>query len=483
MKKFLEKNKKILAIIFIALAIIGSALLIILKNNKTKIKEVNETNYTLQYDNTWKIAKEEETEIELIHKKSNSVLNIKINQIDDEYQYKTLDEIADNLLYNIQKQNKNYKLICREKARITKNNLEAYKLLFESEDKQAVVYVYKQGVKIIAFTFEAMFDYFDILLDSVNSIIYSFNTNEQKFNVATNIELNTTNINYTEQEDIKKLLKDTSEHEIALSNYLVNYSIPSNFKSTKYDTRYGWYKFEDAPTGISYELKSSILQRNIYEYLDRTSSVNVYSNYNLNSYNKSNEELEKCENEYLKYIYKNSYLTNNKVTENIEVIFELNKNHICVLKISSMGAGIPKELVDMIKINKIENIASNVNVQKENGMVTSKLKRFTDYTYSKTEEITLKLPETYQEIDKETNLYEERNFVCNYNQEKEIYDYEVSYETTYSSTNLDSRIEVLNKEIEYFKKNGKYKEFSAGEDITANTKKFKVYNSEYIRSK
>ncbi len=207
---------------------------------------------------------------------------------------------------------------------------------------------------------------FDILLDSVNSIIYNFSIKEQVFNVTTSIKLETKEISYTEQEDISNLLNDTRKEEIASSNYLVNYSIPNNFKAIDYDTKYGSYRFENLSMGTDITLNTSILKCNLYEYLDREDSPNIYDS-NLNSYNQAKETLNKFGEEPISYIYKNNYLSNNKITENITLVFELNNNHIFIVEISSNGIGIPEKLVKMIKINKIENIASNIKIEKKDG--------------------------------------------------------------------------------------------------------------------
>ena len=481
MKKLIEKKIIIIFIVMIIIFFTAILLLIILNKNKTKIYEINKNNFSLKYDNTWKIEKEDENEINFIHKKSGSKFNVKINEIEEKYQYKTLDEISDSLLYNLREQNPNYKLIQDEKTQVTKNNFEAYKLLFETDNSQAEICYYKQGNSIVMFTYEAKFEYFDILLDSVNSIINDFVLNEEKFDVKTSINLNTTGINYTEQNDISNLLNNTTDYEIAGSNYLVNYSIPSNFKLTELNTIYGNYNFENLQLGTSINLRTSILNANLYEYLDKDDNTNLYENYNLNSYNESNEELDKFGDTPLSYIYKNSYLSNNKLTENIAIVYELNKNHILIIRISSEGVGIPEELVKMIKINKIENIASNIKIEQEDGFLIGKLKRFIDYTYEKIEEITLRLPLEYQEIDKENNLYEKRNYVLNYNEEKEIYDYEVSFEII--EFDINSKINTLNRQMDYYKENGEYKEFSKSQDIISNNKQFQVYDGSYIRNK
>ena len=280
MKKFIEKKIIIIFIVMMIIFFIAILLFIILNKNKTNIYEINKNNFSLKYDNTWKIEKEEENEINFIHKKSGSKFNIKINEIEEEYQYKTLDEISDSLLYNIREQNPNYRLIQDEKTVITKNNFEAYKLLFETDNSQAEICYYKQENRIVMFTYEATFEYFDILLDSVNSIINDFVLNEEKFDVKTSINLNTTGIKYTEQDDISNLLNNTKDYEIASSNYLVNYSIPSNFKLTELNTIYGNYNFENLQLGTSINLRTSILNANLYEYLDKEDNPNLYENYN-----------------------------------------------------------------------------------------------------------------------------------------------------------------------------------------------------------
>ena len=363
MKKFLEKNKKIIISICIIITVTISTIFVILifnhKKEENQINQINSNNYSLQYDSTWEIDKQDEKEINLLHKKSKSELNIKIHELQDENQYRTLDEIVDSLLYNIHQQNKEYKLIYKEKTKITKQNEDGYKLLFEAKDKQVAIYLYKQGSQLIVITYEAINEDFDILINSVNNIIYNLNINESKFDVKTSINLETSEIDYTEQTGIENLLNGTKKEEIASSNYSVNYTIPSNFKVINDDTKYKYYSLENIPLGTSLSLNTSIINKNIYEYLDKEDTPNVYSQYNLNSYNEEKEKINKISDKPLTYIYKNNYLTNNEITENIVIMFELNKNHIFVVKIASQGVGIPEKLVKMININEYKNIATN----------------------------------------------------------------------------------------------------------------------------
>ncbi len=479
MIKFFKRYKSTLLIvlIIITILILGITIYSIITNTKTKIQQINNNIYSLQYDNSWKKIIEEENEIKLLHKKSKSELNITIKNLENEHQYKSLEEITDSLLYNIQEHNKNYSLIHKEKSKIPKSDIDLYRILLESDSSQVMIDLYKQGNRIIVFTYESTFRYFDILLDNVKRIINSFTLNEQTFDVISNINLYTTDIHYTEQEDVTKLLNNVEEYEIAASNYCVNYSIPSNFKLIDYNTRQGSFKFENITDGTNIDLRTSILQCNLYEYLDREETPNIYSKYNLNLYNEVKEEINILNNEPLSYIYRNSYLYKNKITENITIVFELNKNHIFIVELSSRGIGIPKELITMIKVNTTENIASSIKIQKEDIFLTGNLKRFVDSTYKQTEEIKLKLPDNYKELDKEENLYRKRNYVCGYDKVKDIYEYEITYETVKS--NIDTQLEIINKDKENLKEYGKYTELSKGKERTIHDKKFMEYERGY----
>lgn len=481
MKEFLIRNKKIVLIMLITLIIICVEILIYFIygyfSNKNKIHEISNNNYSFQYDKTWKIDKSSEMETSLIHKKSKSKLKIKINELEDELQYKTIDEIFDSLLYNIQKQNNNYKLIYKEQTKITNQDIDGYKMLFETDENQAAIYIYKQGNRLVTFTYEATYEYFDILLDSINSIIYSFNLKEIKFDVKTYINIETKEMEYTEQSDIAVLLNNTKDYEIAASNYLVQYSIPDIFKETNYDSRYGSYRADNLSNYSNIKLNTSIMKKNIYEYLDREATSNIYDNYNATSSNRENEILDKFGESPLSYIYKIKSLRNNNLNENISIIYELNQNHIFIINIESDGIGIPKELIEMIKIKDYKNIASNIRNEKENGFLIGKLKQYTDYSYKETEEITIKLPETYQEIDKDTNLYQTRNYISDYYEKTQIPKYEIEYSVT--SLSIENELKILEDNID--KTLGEYKDFLEAKDITANNKEFTIYNRGYTR--
>ena len=345
MKNFLKRKIVLIILLLIVITLIIS--IVIIKNNNFKRIdkcEFNDENYSLNYDSTWNITEKNENNVELIHNKSGSYVKALIVELSDEIKYKKLDEIFDSFLYNIKEQNKDFNLLNKEIVNDFKNNLDAYKILMENTNNQEIVYIYKQGNRCVILSYEAENEYFDILLDSANSIINSFELKEKKYDIITDINLQTQKIDYTSSDEVNSLLKDTKDETISDLGFSVTYRIPSNFIYTDFKN----YNFQNLKSGEYINLRANIFNVNIYEYFDKENSFNIYDKYLLNTYNESKVQIDKLADEPLSYIYKNSYLNNNNITENIELVFELDVNHIFSIQLNSFGTGIPEELVKMI---------------------------------------------------------------------------------------------------------------------------------------
>ena len=374
MRKNIKKYIILILILIIVLLIaIAISTYFIFNRNKQTINVINEENYSFEYDNTWNISKKEKSEIELIHKKSKSKLSININDLEDELKYKTVEELFDNILFNIQDQNEDYNLIYKEASKITKNNIDGYKILLEDENNQSLVNVYKQGNKAVIIILDASSENFDMLLDSANNIIYSFNLNEEKYDVLSNINLETENINFTESSEVTSTLKGTKQEQIGLYNYMVDYSIPDNFKMTSYSTIMGSYELEGLPEEKNYKdkkeikLLTNIIKENIFEYIDRNETLNIYEKHYEEKYEDSENAINKFKDDPLSYVYKVSYTDELfGKSEIVKVCFELSKNCIIEFEFSSHNVGIPEELINMIKIEKIEKVPDTLKEEKYN---------------------------------------------------------------------------------------------------------------------
>ena len=348
MKKMCNIFKKykllfITALIVIVVGIIGIILIKSISKNHSIIKNVNENNYSFKYDSTWNLKEKKEDNIVLEHN-SGSKINIQIASLDNEYKYSSIDELIDEISYSIQEQNSDYSLISKIKSKITKNDYDGYKLLYENEEKQVMVNLYKKSDKLVLMFYEAKDDYFDILLDSVHNIVYNFDVNESKFELKNEVKLKTSEASYLSNTSLDNILSSTKEEEIADRNFYVKYTLPNEAILYKYDTTFGQYQIKINDETIY--INSSVSNQNIYEKLEDDGVYSFYSAYkNEEKYSNFKETLTKISDS--EYLYFNSYdyisFNNEHHSENAELIFELDNNHIFVVKISSTDTPITKK--------------------------------------------------------------------------------------------------------------------------------------------
>lgn len=502
MSKINELLKKY-KIVFITACIVlltGIIALFILLSfiNKSTEKHLNEKNYALTYDNTWKVKEKRKDEIKLKH--NNGEVNIQIKTITDDSKYATIDEFIDLLLYNFQKQNSSYKLLSKNLEKITKDALDGYKLFFEDNEKQVMITVFKKSDKIVVISFLADSDYFDILLASVDNIIYNLDIKDVSFNVANSLKLETTeSIDFKDNEEFDKLINNNKTYKIAANNYMVEYSIPDIFTEDNFDSTLGIFSYGDFSN--KFGISVHIFKGNIYEYLDKNEIINVYGNYSYyhkedeDSYSDFKESLSVNNNSKLEsFIYKNSYYDNNairinsdfkvekykKLHENAELIYALNNYHILVIKIESSGQPITEKLINSIKVLSSTNYSSNIQIEKEGNYLIGRLKGYSTHERKNIKNVTLKIPDTYKEIDwYDNNMYLQKYYYKGYNEDMNIYDNFVKYELTKSSE--DAIVKIVNSSCDSYSNSKNYKSIIYTGELTSNGKKFKTYSCGYTK--
>ena len=137
-----------------------------------------------------------------------------------------------------------------------------------------MVVVAKKSEKVMLITYEAKHEYFDILLDSVENIIYNFDINYEKYLINNSIKVDTKELVLEENKELTKSLKKNKSYDLANQNYSVKLSIPSNFQMSSFDSTFGYYTYKDLKKG-SISLTANIFSKNIYEYLEKEE---VYGN-------------------------------------------------------------------------------------------------------------------------------------------------------------------------------------------------------------
>lgn len=488
------KKYKIAIIIALSILLIGILCLILFNILSSKSIALNEKNYNLKYDSSWKVKEKKDNYISLNHKSSKSLLKIEIITLDKEYKYTYIDDLIDEIIYNVDEQNKNYKLISKQKDTFTKYEFKGYKLLYETEAEQTMIMTFKKSDKLIVASYEAKNKYFDMLLDSVQNIVYNFNTADETFELKNSIKKESSKISYSKSEDLDKIITKNKEYEIAHNNYKVIYEVPSVFELSDFNTESNYFNLKGYDKG-QMTISTYIYNKNVYEYLNKDNLINVYENYKMYKKDKDisdfKEQVSELDSKYSdSYIYKNSYKTNaikhndkleaesyKRTDENIELIYSLNKNHILIVVIDSEGIPITKKLIDSIKIKSVANYSSYTKNKVENGYRIAELQKYIDYKKEKVNNIIIKLPEDYKEIDRTTNnLYSERYFGLNYDEKEELYDYVIHYKFS-TTKDVAKNVELLNAK---FKDSyGECNNYQQVGDVTINDKQFIEYVGGY----
>ena len=136
-------NKKVKIAIVLVLLIAIVLMICWILFSRVKIKEYSNSNFRVKYDTTWKV-KDSKDELYLVHKKTNSELRIQCKVLESNYIDTSLDDIIDDVIYSIEKQNEGYDLINRSSG--SNNKFESYSYLYEQEDKQmGETFSYRKG--------------------------------------------------------------------------------------------------------------------------------------------------------------------------------------------------------------------------------------------------------------------------------------------------------------------------------------------------
>lgn len=470
---FISKYKYILIAFLLILIIV---FLIITQNKVIEIITYRSSEYELKYDQTWSIKESNDKKIALNHKKDGTV-KIEIVDLESDYKLKNLTELIDELLYNFESQNESYKLIAKEETKLTKYEYEGYKALYESETSQALVAIAKNSDQIVIYVYESPNETFDILLDSAYNILNEFKILEENFQLNSKFDIETSNIDWTVNEEVKANIKNNKAYRIANENYIVNYEVPELFKISEYNSRQAYFN-TDLKTG-DIILSINIRNRNIYEYLDKeggfSSLFGSYDSMRDGKYNYKDfkENLSISDGDTVKYIYKNSYNSGEKFNyENVIVVYELDKSHIITFEVKGTNATIPIELIEKIKITSSNNYANYIESEVKDNLIISQLKEYTTYKKDETRIVTLKIDKKYTENDIGQNVYKKRSYGLNYNSNLEVDDYTVNYELSLS---LKSNLEIIKSSHSIYKSRGSYQELSYTKDVTVNGRLFKVY--------
>lgn len=418
----IKDNIKKITIVLILLLVVSISILIIVNKKGNSIKTYVNNTFSLKYDNTWNINNTNLSSITLKHS-NNGIISIDVVDLEEKYKYENINTLIDDLVSGFLEQNKNYSLLGKEATKVTNKSLDGFKLLFEDGDNEALVVITKQSDKLITFIYEANTSYFDILLDSAQSIIYNFELTKEKLKYDTELEnIKTVKLTFDGDMDISKTITD----EISSNHYTVKYTIPDSFRVHSFNTNYNYYYEKDYDYNKNIVINTNVVPLNIYESINRNGS-GVKSDIELlkksDSYDNIVSEVEKVSDTY---IYKVTYDFSDTKKEKVYILIPLDNSHVFRYVVESTNKKISKSLIDSLKVTSKEKYAENITLNYKNNYLVNNMKIIlTDY--DKYADVTLYTPKKYQELDTNSNLYEYRTFGYGYDEDKDSYKVKVTY--------------------------------------------------------
>ena len=433
MNKLLKKYGLLFLLGILTLVVLITTIVTLV--NSEDMKSYQGELFSVNYDSTWKIKSKKDGLLELVHRKSKSTLVIEETTLQDEYQYSVIDDLIDELSYSISSQNKDYKLLSKDKATVGKDNSDGYKLLYEDDKSQILVVITKNGEKLRFFTYSAKYEYFDMVLDSAYNIIDSYESSEGKTGTEA-VKVSTSELSWGTNENLKKVASKVKSEEIANYNFKVKFEVPEEVAKSSLSTTSLSFSYD----GVDLSLYAGVFSTNIYEYVNSkdgtvfNKKASLKKRKDMYSNIKDGLMIQELDGKK-RYVYKMSYdLTLSGETDHVEyveILYELDKNHAARFTIESYHT-LPIEFINSFKLTSFENYANNVTRKIEDGKLVGELKLYKEPRNDMADVVKVKLPVEYEEEDHKVNMYNTRYYGKNYSSDYFYYEYYVEYNYLFS---------------------------------------------------
>lgn len=169
-KKFSISKKTIVVLLFIiTIVIVSYSFVYFIKSNSLLKYKNNKISFS--YDSSWAVSKLDESIY--LTKKNGSSITISIVDKSDELINMSIDDINDNIISKMMNENENYKKLADKKLKLTSVYYDGYKTLFENNTSEALVFVISTSDYVVIVNYTAKNKYFDMSIDSVESIVGS----------------------------------------------------------------------------------------------------------------------------------------------------------------------------------------------------------------------------------------------------------------------------------------------------------------------
>ena len=168
MKEFIKNKWKILVFVLVLL-VLSLVIYFVARRVSFSKKEYKGTYYKVVYDDSWK-SKVSDGNLTLTHKKSKGTIEFHYKLLDNNLIDTNLEDIISDILTSLNEQNKDFKMISKV---YNNEKYDSFQVLYEDDKDQCMINIYKQDNVLIIISYNNSNDYFDIVLDSVDSILDS----------------------------------------------------------------------------------------------------------------------------------------------------------------------------------------------------------------------------------------------------------------------------------------------------------------------
>ncbi len=159
------KNNTVLFTSILVMVLILILVYVLINNKNNSIKEFSNDYYKFKYDTTWNV-KDNNKEVILTHKKTKGKINISYKELDTYLIDVELKDMISDVIYEVEKQNKDYKLL----NKLYNEKYNRYELLYEGDNKQCLIYIIKQDNMLVFIYYNNLSKYFDITLDGFDTV-------------------------------------------------------------------------------------------------------------------------------------------------------------------------------------------------------------------------------------------------------------------------------------------------------------------------
>ncbi len=483
MKEYLKKFKVILIGSMILLLFVFVLLgYLLFFANKTKIKEYSNSVYSIKYDSTWNLKEKKKNYVLLKHG-SKSNVEIYVKTLDEETRYNDISTFIDDIEQTIKVENKSFHLIHRKQVKVTKKELEGYKLLYEDQNSQAMVVVSKYNDKLFTFVYKTDNTDFDILLDSVENMIYNFAILDDAVDVQEKLdEIKTTGITYSTKKF--NLSKKKTQRTIANDNYEIQYKLSEDIPRDDFDSAYYYGTYKDTNSN-DVRLSIMLSPLNIYEYITNNLMSKEKNYKRIDDYDHIKVEIDK-HNEG--YIYKISYdFKTTKINESGDfedcalrkeeyyVVYEIDPITTLVYELEADEKNISEQWINNLEIVSKKKYGAYITRNIENHKIINEMKTLKSDSHNKQYySVTLYTPEEYFErYYDNNNIYETRYFGKDYDKKSEEYNTTAKYILDSTSTKI--HIKTAQSMLSSYKNN----HFQFVKDLKIGKNTYKYYTASY----